>query len=328
MAILLSIVIPVYNVVEYIPDCLKNIINKHPDEIEIILVNDGSTDASGMVIDEYAKHYKNVYAFHKENGGLSDARNFGLVKALGQYIFFFDSDDYVTETFIDEIIAVLKSETVDILLWDAEIYDEHGNKLFVDASYYHHKGLMNNKTYSGKEAIEYQLRSHNDYVTTVWLGLYSRKLLVDNCLWFEKGLLHEDEMWTQKVFINAQCVKYVESAYYCYRKRNNSIMNPADKDWSKNIEALIYIFSYLPLYYDLNVKEEYFNKMLKGNTTKRFLHMIGKYQLSRYPKLISRINRRQLVTNANTFVDKIRATILYCNVGLYCWLVKKYKKWV
>ncbi|MDY4576875.1 MAG: glycosyltransferase [Anaerobutyricum hallii] len=326
MSVLLSIVIPVYNVAEYIPYCLENIVNKNSNEIEIILVDDGSTDSSGTVIDEFANQYQNVISYHKANGGLSDARNFGLLKSSGKYVFFFDSDDFVTIDFISSIINTLKKDEYDAVLWDADIYDEHGKRMNVDSSYYHHTGLKDELVYTGKEVIEYQLQNHNDYVTTVWLGLYSRRMLIDNCIWFEKGLLHEDEMWTQKVFLASSKIKYLESAFYCYRKRSNSIMNPADKDWSRNIEALIYTFSSLPSFYDWAVKDESFKKKLKGNTTKRFLHMIGKYQLSRYPKLISRVNRRMLLLNANTLVDKIRAFILCLSVSLYCWIAKRFKR--
>lgn len=326
MKIILSIVIPVYNVAKYIPDCLQNIINKHPEEVEIILVDDGSTDSSGEVIDRYALEYMNVNAYHKKNGGLSDARNYGLMKASGKYVFFYDSDDFVTDTFLEEIFGVLDDEIIDVLLWDADVYDEYGKKTNIDSSYYHHNGLENNGIYTGQEVIQNQLLDHNNYVTTVWLGAYSRSFLLDNNLWFEKGLLHEDELWTQKVLLHSKRVKYLKKEFYCYRKRINSIMNPAEKDWSRNIEALIYSFSTLPTYYDFVVKDQSFKKMLKGNTTKRYLHMIGKYRLSRYPELINRVNRKQLIIDANTKKDKIRAIILYFNINLYCWLMNYIKR--
>ena len=323
MEVLLSIIIPVYNVSEYIVPCLENILGKYEDIVEIILVDDGSTDQSGTIIDQYEKNHKNVRAYHKVNGGLSDARNYGFLRAKGNYVFFYDSDDFVTESFLETVVNLLNTDTVDALLWDADIYDESGQLLKIDSSYYHHRGLEEQLIYTGSELIEEQLDDHNDYVTTVWSGLYSRELLIHNNLWFEKDLLHEDEMWTQKVLLACNRVRYIKSPFYCYRRRQNSIMNPTGKNYSKNIEALIYIFSYLPLYYDLKVKDKEFKKKLKGNTTKRFLHMIGKYQLVKYPGLMTRVDRRKLLCDANTIKDKLRALILFINMRLYCRLARQ-----
>ena len=186
-------------------------------------------------------------------------------------------------------------------------------------------GVAENVLCTGQKVIESQLAYRNDYVTTVWLGLYNRDFLINNNFWFEKDLLHEDEMWTQKVLIEAKKVMYINSGLYCYRMRENSIMRQVDKDYTRNIAALIYIHSSLLSYYDWKVIDDNFKKKLKGNTVKRYLHMIGKYQVYRYHDLAKRINRRQLFLNATEKKDKIRSLLLMVNIQVYCIVVRYLK---
>ena len=105
---LISIIVPVYNVEEYLPACLDSIINQTYTEIEIILVDDGSTDSSGEICDRYAKIDERVKVIHKSNGGLSDSRNVGIQVAKGEYIGFVDSDDYVEFDMYETLFNILK----------------------------------------------------------------------------------------------------------------------------------------------------------------------------------------------------------------------------
>lgn len=327
MSKLLSIVVPVYNVEDYVETCVRSLLcGTSLHETEILLIDDGSTDQSGVICDQLAASLENVQVYHKKNGGLSDARNYGMHRACGDYIVFIDSDDFVREDMMDRILPILREKKLQVLLWDADMYDEAGNPADMDSSYYHHLGTPSGKILSGQKIIESQLAYRNDYVTTVWLGVYGRQFLLDHNLWFEKNLLHEDEMWTQKVLIEAKRVLYLKEAFYGYRVRENSIMRKSNKNYQKNIECLIYIHRSLYAYYDWKVKDQQFCKKLKGNTTKRFLHMIGKYEVCRYPNLLARIDRGQILKNANTRKDRIRAMILRCSPRAYCLVVKLLKR--
>ena len=151
----ISIVIPVYNVKKYVERCLKSLINgiDKRNFVEVIIVDDGSTDGSEVVVDEY-QNYSNFAIFHKKNGGLSDARNYGLSKANGEYVIFIDSDDEVdSKLFGDLLDKILKSNS-DVLLWDAKIINEESNIMNAkDNEYYTHRGLVNMKVYDGISAI-------------------------------------------------------------------------------------------------------------------------------------------------------------------------------
>lgn len=258
--ILISIIIPVYNVEAYLPECMKSILEENTlDQTEILLIDDGSTDSSGVICDGYCSEKVKVY--HKVNGGLSDARNYGMLRAHGKYVFFLDSDDMIVPGAIDQLSKLVRNEDVDVVLWDSVIVEETGEiSKDQEDGYYVHDGLEEARYYTGLEVIEEQLNKNNDYVTTVWLGLYRKDLLLSEHIWFEKRLLHEDELWTQKVLVCAKSVIYLKEKLYCYRKRVNSIMNQIEKNFENNIKSLIYIYSTLPIYLDWKVEDKQYLK--------------------------------------------------------------------
>ncbi len=318
MGIQLSIVIPIYNVSRYLEDCLNPLVGKGEESIEILLIDDGSTDASAGLADRFAGSYQNVTVYHRANGGLSDARNFGLRKAAGKYVFFLDADDFLREDSIDVLLSAIGGRELDILLWDADLYDENGRRAREDRGYFHHTGAVKNCVCTGRRIIEDQLAYKNDYAITVWLGLYNREFLIRNQFWFERGLLHEDELWTQKVLLEAARVVYTGEALYCYRLRKDSIMRSGNQDFRKPIASLIYIYTSLLAYYDWKVEDADFRKKLKGNTVKRYLHMIGTYPVSRYPELMKRIDQKALLRSASSKKDQLRALILMLSIRGYC----------
>lgn len=321
---LISIIIPVYNVEKYISECIKSIIEKNTlNEIEILLIDDGSTDSSGDICDWYYNE-ENIRVYHKENGGLSDARNYGLLRATGKYVFFLDSDDIIVPGAIDRMHEIIKDKDIDALLWDAVILDETGEiSKNQNKGYYVHSALDQMIHYTGIQIIEKQLKKNNDYVTTVWLGLYRRELLLKEHIWFERNLLHEDELWTQKVLVCAKDVLYLKEKLYCYRRRENSIMNKTDQNFKKNIESLIYIYSVLPAYLDWKISDEEIVKKIKSNIAKRYLHMIYKYNVYKYPNLSKKIKKIELFKDAGNKIDKCRTAILIININWYCWIMRK-----
>ena len=124
--ILLSIIIPVYNVEKYIKRCLDSILCQETENYEVILVDDGSTDSSGIICDSYAKCRKNVVCIHKTNGGLSDARNEGLKHCKGKYVWFVDSDDYITEDALESLEKVLCKYSSDVVVCMSKTIDDYG----------------------------------------------------------------------------------------------------------------------------------------------------------------------------------------------------------
>ena len=288
---LMSVIIPVYNVEKYLAECIESVKN-YPDT-EIILINDGSTDNSGNICDSYAG--ENIFVVHKSNGGLSSARNAGLKLAKGKYVYFLDADDYIKD--FGKILEFISSSDCEILLFDG-----------MGEAYYTHHGLKENTRYTGIACIEAQLEAYRDYPTTVWLGVYQREYLLKNNFFFEGSLLHEDELWTQKVLINAKSIFYISENLYFYRQRENSI---TENTGEKNISDLIYIFGKMYEYTD--------NRLIKANISKRYLHALVKFKAWKYDL---EIDKRKIFSNAGGF-DKIRAFVLIVNTKLYCGLSER-----
>lgn len=290
---ILSIIIPVYNVEKYLMECVESV-RGYPGT-EIILIDDGSTDHSGKICDSYAD--ENIIVVHKENSGLSSARNTGLKIAKGNYVYFMDSDDYMTD--FQRVLDFITKKDCEILLFDG-----------MGEDYYTHHGLKENKHYTGIECIETQIKKCRDYPTTVWLGVYKKEYLLKNGFWFEENLLHEDELWTQKVLINAECVCYISEKLYFYRHREHSI---TDRTGKKNLSDLIYIFGEMYKYTD--------NRLIKANISKRYLHAAVKFHAWKYDL---NIDKRSIFSNAGGF-DKVRAFVLLISTKLYCQLSEKLK---
>ncbi|MBR5387389.1 MAG: glycosyltransferase [Clostridiales bacterium] len=303
----LSIVIPFYNVEQYLNECLDALLETEGiDQTEIILIDDGATDKSSQIADKYSEEHSNITVFHKENEGPSASRNKGLHEAHGDYVFYCDADDMVVPEFFAKIIAHTKTSSDDIILWDAELKYETVNLLMPkDRGYFAHEGLEKiETTYTGKELLETQLRKTGDFVATVWLAAYRRQFLIDNKLYFEKGLIHEDELLLPKIYIAAKSVHYLPEKVYIYRIREGSIMNPGTSDRKRSVDSLMHIYPSLYDYYDEVLAGEPLLELIEGNLTKRYVRMIYKYRVWRYG-YSSQIDKKRLMRTARKLSHKI-----------------------
>lgn len=210
----LSIIIPVYNVQKYLKRCVESVILQCDKDIEIILVDDGSKDLSGDICDKYAKEYPNIItAIHKTNGGLSTARNVGLDYAKGRYVFFLDSDDCVTEYFIQSIKNKLVSDKYDIIEFEC-CWEREFNK------YMPKKHLNRGRDLSAGQCIENILK--NKMGNQICLRVYKKKLFHN--IRFPIGKNYEDISTNYKLILNASKIFHLESELYIYNITNvNSI---------------------------------------------------------------------------------------------------------
>lgn len=212
-----SVIVPVYKVEEYIKECVDSILQQTYLNMEIILVDDGSPDKCGQICDEYAKLDGRVKVIHKENGGLSDARNYGLDAATGEYISFIDSDDYISPVFYELLMNVFRESNADIvaLKGGTDFWDEMTvPKLNCDCKKKKYKQITN------KEALEMML--YHKIATGAQFKIYRKEMFED--IRFPKGYLYEDVATTYKTFIKAKNVAIVDEPLYAYRKRQESII--------------------------------------------------------------------------------------------------------
>lgn len=202
---LISIVVPVYNVENYILKCLNSLIKQNYKQIEIILVDDGSTDESGKICDEFKEKDDRIRVFHKKNGGLSSARNYGIKKAKGDIVAFVDSDDYVKDVFVLDLYRGMQASNADIVICG---YNNEKPK---------------NETISGKEATIRLLTKQENIDIISWNKLYKKKLFTDNNIFFPEGKKHEDTLTTYKLMSKAKKVTYIDESLYIYVERKGSI---------------------------------------------------------------------------------------------------------
>lgn len=318
----ISIIIPVYNVEDYIHDCILSIVNQPKfNECELILIDDGSTDDSGIICDLYAKEYENILTFHKHNEGVSSARNYGLLNAKGKYICFFDSDDYISFGSLSDLINEIE-EPFDILYYDGVL--DNKNKLF-GGEYFIHNELEENKTYSGKEFIIKSICKNKMFIT-VWLGIYNRKFLLENQLLFDDIMWHEDEIWTPRILLKASNIRYLKKNIYHYRIRENSIMR--NKEYKKHIKCMLHVLNQLENIYN-EIDDSFLKKILFNNLANKYLALIYKWNMIEYPRLLRKINIKKLKRWSFSIKTKIKLLLLWFSPKLYCFIMRTLgdKKW-
>jgi len=204
-----SVIVPVYNVYEYLEKCLDSLVNQTLKDIEIIVVNDGSPDNSQEIIDKYTKKYKNIKSYIKENGGLSDARNYGIKKATGEYIAFLDSDDYVTTDMYEKMYQKAKSGNFDTVVCDLNyIYDDKIIKAYSN---------IETDTTNIKKAML------NIY-PAAWNKIFKRKLF-DYGIEFKKGVWFEDVEFIYRLLPHIKSIGVVHEHFNQYVQREGSITN-------------------------------------------------------------------------------------------------------
>lgn len=224
---LVSVIIPIYNVEKYLRCCLDSVVEQTYSNLEIILIDDGSTDCCPLICDEYAKKDNRIVVIHKANGGLSDARNAGIRVANGEYIAFIDSDDCVNIEFVKILYNTIKNAHADIAICSRinvnELFNEYEN--IVEKST--HYVLLDN-TSCIKESYRNEYKGIN---ATAWAKLYRKSLFSVHNISYPVGELNEDMYTTYKLYYYAGSVAYIEDELYYYRQRKGSIMNEANNNF-------------------------------------------------------------------------------------------------
>ncbi len=218
-----SVIVPVYNVEEYIDKCLDSLVHQTVKDMEIIVVNDGSPDNSEKIIKKYEKKYKNIKYVIKENGGLSDARNYGLKYATGDYIGFVDSDDYVANDMFEKMYDKITSDKTDIVVCEFNYVYPNGNII----------RSHSNLPYTDEVDKKYLISP-----PMAWTRLYKKELLTKKQ--FMKGIYYEDLEMTPKLLKYTKKISFLDEGLYYYLVRNNSIMRQNTFN-----EKLMHIFDVL-----------------------------------------------------------------------------------
>lgn len=225
----LSIVIPVYNVELYLEKCLNSVLEQLNSSIEIILVNDGSKDDSLEICKKYQRLYSDIKLINQENAGLSAARNTGIRNSCGEYILFLDSDDFLSENCLMDLLELLNDKK-DFIIGKAKYFDEITQReKSTEISY------ITSDDISPSEWL-WQMNRKSNFWFAAWLLVVRRDFIINNKLFFKEGIYHEDELWVPLVFVNARSMGVCSIEFYCYRvNREGSIINSTNikKEWDK-----------------------------------------------------------------------------------------------
>ena len=230
---LFSVIVPVYNVEKYLRQCVDSILMQTFADFELILVDDGSKDSSGAICDEYAKKDARVKVIHQENAGLSVARNEGTDIALGDYVIYIDSDDYISsEEFLSKI-AQKTLKNVEVILYGYKKYFESNNTFALDCCNY-----PNVENISTNDVVK-SLLSVDMYEASAWTKAIKRSFLVQNEIKFVPKMISEDSDWYLQVITKAQTFSNVNEAFVVYRQREGSISHaPKIKSLVDNLHIL------------------------------------------------------------------------------------------
>ncbi len=219
---LVSIIIPVYNVEQYLMECLDSVFNQTYRNIEVIAVNDGSTDGSANILKNYEKKYDNIIVHNQENAGNSVARNKGLHLAKGKYVYFLDSDDFIERETINNLVTAMEKYSLDLIRFAAEPFlDGVEYKNFNKHLYDYSKFFESGRVYKKDEFLKANIKG---FSPIVYLYIVKKELLINNNIYFKPGIIHEDELFSTLVYLHTNRAMYDGNFYHKRRYRADSVM--------------------------------------------------------------------------------------------------------
>ena len=274
---LVTVIIPVYKVESYLRKCVDSVLNQTYKNLEVILVDDGSPDSCPAICDEYAANDNRVRVIHKENGGLSDARNAGIKGSTGAWLLYVDSDDYIEVDSIKRLLSCVTEPEIDIVVGVAKEIKLDGR-----ISFQRHSNLKGGEVLS---AIEYICKSikESEWFAPAWLNLYKADFIKKNNLFFIKGLLYEDLEILPRTFLSAGTISYCNFPFYNYRLRENSIMTNSKLEQSQRSAKYI-LSEWIKIF--KSISERNLQKTLFQWYVRIYLFLIGKYKIQErfYPE--------------------------------------------
>ena len=309
-----SVIIPIYNVEKYLDKCLDSIVNQTYENIEIICINDGSTDGSQKIVNKYKKKYKNIISLEKENGGQATARNMGLTIATGEYVTFVDSDDYIDKKLYETIAPKMK-KGYDLILFDYEIVYSNRRE---------RKYCLNPIDKDNVTPSEYLLSQ----IVSPCNKIYKKAYLDKMNFKFPEGIIYEDYAAIPTLVINNPKIAYVDKAFYFYVQSDSSTTrNEEYKTKYENLfPATEFLYNKLK---NCELKEEAEYQITIHNLYHGALNFYKFNKLEQIDKIADSIKEKFPKWNKNKYIKKesLRAkTLMYLFYKKRYWLIKLIQK--
>lgn len=234
---LVSIIIPVYNVEKYLKKCVDSLLNQSYRNIEVLLVNDGSTDSSPDICDYYCAIDDRVKCFHKVNGGQGSARNVGIKNASGVFLYFLDSDDYIDSSLFSSVIPYMLENNLDLCFFSADVVLEDGEK-------WDENDYRRNSKYEPKDGktLFTQLRNNNEYIVSNCLFITKKEIIDNNQLLVPEGMFYEDNYFLFQLMMVAMKVGVINKSLYYRRVHANSTMTHKE-DYEKKVNSALKVIN-------------------------------------------------------------------------------------
>ncbi len=296
--LILSIIVPIYNVESYLSKCIESLLcqNLSAEEYEIVLIDDGSTDRSGHIADDYAQQYANIKVVHQQNAGLSEARNAGVAQSSGQYIMFVDSDDYLQPNVLKSLTDKMIADKLDVLRFNYQNVDESGvvvkpnkvDKAFADYS----DKLCNGLTFLNER---------------LGIGCYACMFVITRQLAqirFSSGRYFEDSDWTPRVMLGAKRVTSTNLLVYNYLVRTGSITKSVSKEKKqKVIDDKIWLISRIKEFARQADDKRWFEGMV-ANTVIGVLTSVAKDDYENREQVLAKMRELQVFPLSDYMLTK------------------------
>lgn len=234
---LVSIIIPVYNVQNYIKECIESVLAQTYNNIEVIAVDDGSTDSSVEILQQYSDERLLIYE-HSQNKGQAAARNLGIEVSSGEYVLFVDSDDLIRNDTVEILVAENLKYDVSLVRFNAVSFEDQTDHLFTENAYNSSNYLSESILYQGKNMKEFYLA----YTASPVLYLIKKPVIVENNIRFYEGIIHEDELFIATLYLYISSAKYIEQNLYKRRYRlDSTVMDKSEKQLKRSFDSYVSI---------------------------------------------------------------------------------------
>lgn len=290
----LTVVIPVYNVEKYLNRCIESILLQEWKNYDILLVDDGSTDRSPQICDDYVKAYDFISVIHKENGGLSEARNTGISQAKGEYVYFPDSDDWLEPDTFMALAEVLESQKFDIISFNREFVKGEEDAIVSEPEV--------TQVFEGKDAFVQMLK--HSYITGFANDkIYRKSLFIDNNILFPKGKYYEDLGTNYKLFLSAKKVYATNQKYYHYL-----IDNPDSITQSWNEKKFSDMFGFY--------KDIFYSDFVRSQLNQEELQISQLYYVNGLIHILASLYKSKLDKKYIDITDQVKQELLKHGVSL------------
>lgn len=314
-----SVIVPVYNVEKYLEECVESLLGQTLKEIEILLIDDGSTDSSGDICERYAQQYGNISIIHKENGGQGSARNVGILNVQGKYVYYMDSDDILEKDALQFLYDEAEKAQLDVILFSAVCFSEEAELEYNPDEYQRTKLL--NEVMSGEKLFA-GLYTVNEYYCSIPMRFYNKEYLLDNKFIFPESIIHEDELYGFFSLIQAKNAECIPQQFYKRRFRKGSTMT--GKKAYRSAMGYVYTWKELMDFYK-KTKSEYRN--VYWSFAQSFLKLV----INLYCKSFEKNEKKTFAKVRREMQDVVKADFKKLDKGMQLFLAEpflyeKYRK--